>query len=527
MNPTKRISLQFKIAIAFGIIACSYAFSTAVGTAQSIEYGRRFDYLASSSVPFALGAQAALFSFDGAVRREEDGLITGDSELVKAADKLSAECRASLGEIASNVRDDDLRAKATEAMAKVAEYRLGAKAIFDLVTAKGSDKCQAQLAAFTRLTDTTRASVVATGRSFADALKAEIGSISADSRAHTRNFLMLFAASMVACCVAAWIVVQRQIAVPMRRLTATLITEADKARNSAAEFATASHSLSEGASQSAAALESSSAALVQMSGLTRSNAEKAQAAKEEAVKARQVAEEGTEVMAAMSHSIEAIQSSSKDIAAIIKTIDEIAFQTNILALNAAIEAARAGEIGAGFAVVANEVRSLAIKSAEAARSSEAKISHAAQCSTQGAALSTRAAQYLGDIAARTRVVDELVGQIAVASNEQSTGIRNITNSISELDALTQKNAQLASDSSSAAEDLNSQTERLHEVASDFTGLIEGSAGQRAGRSVTSHAPKELDLADASRGSRWQPVSGPGKIRDRRRNAAAVPVGKSD
>jgi methyl-accepting chemotaxis protein len=527
VNPTKRISLQFKIATAFGIIACSYAFSTAVGTAQSIEYGRRFDYLASSSVPFALGAQAALFSFDGAVRREEDGLITGDSELIKAADKLSSECRASLGEIAEKVRDDGLRAKANATMVKVAEYRQGAKAIFELVTAKGSDKCQTQLAAFTRLTETTRASVVGSGQSFADALKAEIGSISADTRAHTRNFLMLFAASMVACCVAAWIIVQRQIAGPMRSLTAALISETDKARVSAAEFATTSHSLSEGASRSAAALESSSAALVEMSSLTRSNAEKAQAAKEEAVKARQVAEEGTQVMAAMSHSIEAIQSSSKDIAAIIKTIDEIAFQTNILALNAAIEAARAGEVGAGFAVVATEVRSLAIKSAEAARSSEAKISHAAQCSTQGAALSTRAAQYLGDIASRTRVVDDLVGQIAVASNEQNTGIRNITNSISELDALTQKNAQLASDSSSAAVDLNAQTERLHEVASDFTGLIEGSSGQRAGPSVTSRVPNGLDLADASRRPRRLPVSGPGQIYDRRRSADAVPVGKSN
>jgi methyl-accepting chemotaxis protein len=360
-----------------------------------------------------------------------------------------------------------------DAQQKLAAYRTQAKALFDQVTAQGAEKSQLQIAEFTKTTESTRAAIEGVGSTFTSALKTEITAVSGDTRSHTRSSLILFFGSIIACIAASWVIVRRQIAKPMRALTHSLISEAEQARTSATEFATASQSLATGASQSAAALETGSAALEEMSSLTRSNAEKAQNAKTEAKKARKAADEGTTVMTEMSQSMAALQVSSRDIAAIIKTIDELAFQTNILALNAAVEAARAGESGAGFAVVATEVRALAGKSAEAARSTEAKISQATERSAQGAALSEKAAAYLADIAAKTRVVDELVGQIADASNEQSSGIGHVTRSINELDQLTQKNAQLATQSSESASDLNAQTERLYGVAGSFNLLIEG------------------------------------------------------
>ena len=489
MSQSHRISLQAKIAIAIGIIAFSYALSTAVGTVQNIQNGRRFDTLGSSSMPVTLNAQSALFSLDSAIRRQEDALSTGDADALKAADEASGKCLAILSDIVGKVPEGELRAKVAAAQAAVSDYRSSAKSVFDLVTAKGADKSQVELAAFSKQTEAARAAVDGMGQSFVTALKTEIGTISADTRSHTRSSLILFSVSIVACIIASWIVVRRQIALPMRGLTDNLISEANRARSSAAEFASTSQSLSEGASRSAAALETSSAALEEMSGLTKSNADKARSAKEEAVKARKVADEGTQVMAEMSKSIAAIQGSSKDIAAIIKTIDELAFQTNILALNAAVEAARAGEAGAGFAVVATEVRALAGKSAEAARSTEAKISHATERSAEGAALSQRAATFLSDIAARTRTVDDLIGQIAEASKEQSSGIQQIASSINELDSLTQANAQIASESSASATQLISQTERLHAVANSFTVLNEGGlAAEATAHYEEAHAP---------------------------------------
>ena len=473
MSSTRRLSLQAKIAAAIGIIAGSYALSTAVGTYQNIRNGARFDYLESARVPFALDAQSALFSLESAIRRQEDALSTGDTDALKAASDQSGRSEQILQTIENQVPAGDIKEQVKASRALVDAYRSKAKPLFDMVTAQGAEKCQAQIADFSKLTEQTRASVTAVGQRFTADLKTEISSINADTRSRTKTALILFFGSIVAGSIASWIIVRKQIALPMRDLTNLLISEAEKARASAVEFAGTSQSLADGASQSAAALETSSAALEEMSGLTRSNAEKAQTAKQEAMNARKVADEGSRVMEEMRVSMAALQTSSKDIAAIIKTIDELAFQTNILALNAAVEAARAGEAGAGFAVVATEVRALAAKSAEAARSTESKISQAGERSTEGAALSDRASKYLGDIAVRTRRVDDLIGQIAIASNEQSSGIQSITRSITELDSLTQKNAQLASESSGSASELNDQTERLHQVAGAFTQLIEG------------------------------------------------------
>jgi methyl-accepting chemotaxis protein len=225
-----------------------------------------------------------------------------------------------------------------------------------------------------------------------------------------------------------------------------------------------------------------------MSGLTRANAERAQTAKTEATRAREVAEAGSAAMAEMKAAMTALQASSRDIAAIIRTIDELAFQTNILALNAAVEAARAGEAGGGFAVVADEVRALASKSAEAARSSEAKISQANERSAEGAVLSGRAAAFLEDISARARSVDDLIGQIARASNEQSAGVLEVAKSMTELEQLTQQNAQVASESSSAAAALDEQTARIRAVAAGFTRLNEGTVEDEAGRPDTGKVP---------------------------------------
>jgi methyl-accepting chemotaxis protein len=240
---------------------------------------------------------------------------------------------------------------------------------------------------------------------------------------------------------------------------------------SAAQVSATSRSLAEGASEQAASLQETSAALEEMSSMTKHNSDKAQQANELAKLARTAADKGAGDMQAMSTAMEAIKVSSDDIAKIIKTIDEIAFQTNILALNAAVEAARAGEAGMGFAVVADEVRNLAQRSAQAAKETAAMIEGAISKTGQGVEISRRVAETLNEIVAKARQVDELVAEVAGASREQTQGIAQINTSIGQIDKVTQSNAAGAQQSAAAAQELNSQAVAMTQSVTELLRLV--------------------------------------------------------
>ena len=239
---------------------------------------------------------------------------------------------------------------------------------------------------------------------------------------------------------------------------------------SANQVSCASQSLAEGASEQAASLEETSASLEEMSSMTKRNAENAQNANHLAKQARGAADKGVGDMELMNTAMGAIKNSSDDIAKIIKTIDEIAFQTNILALNAAVEAARAGEAGMGFAVVAEEVRSLAQRSAQAAKETATKIEGAISKTAQGVEISNKVAQTLNEIVTKARQVDELAAEVANASKEQTQGITQINLAVGQMDKVTQSNAASAEESSAAAQELNSQA--VDTVDSQHKTLIE-------------------------------------------------------
>ena len=238
----------------------------------------------------------------------------------------------------------------------------------------------------------------------------------------------------------------------------------------AGQVSASSQALAEGASEQAASLEEISSSIEELSSMTKRNAENAQSGKTSSGQARTAAEAGAAEMERLQAAMNAIQQSSNDIGKIIKTIDEIAFQTNILALNAAVEAARAGEAGAGFAVVADEVRSLSQRSALAARETADKIADANARSAQGVELTVRVAAGLQQILEKNREVDRLVTEVATASHEQSDGLAQINNAIIQMDKVTQANAAGAEETASAAAELNSQSAELSTAADQLAAL---------------------------------------------------------
>jgi hypothetical protein len=180
----------------------------------------------------------------------------------------------------------------------------------------------------------------------------------------------------------------------------------------------------------------------------------------------------------MSRAMESIKAASDNIARILKTIDEIAFQTNILALNAAVEAARAGEAGMGFAVVADEVRKLAQRSAAAARETGEKIAESTHQSEQGVQISAKVAASLQEIVSKARQVDELVAEISAASREQSQGIDQVNAATSQMNKVVQNSAASAEESASAAEELNAQAGALKDSVAELLKLVGGARADR-------------------------------------------------
>jgi methyl-accepting chemotaxis protein len=280
----------------------------------------------------------------------------------------------------------------------------------------------------------------------------------------------------------------------LHRITRTLSHISDSLGDGARSVAAASdqisgssQSLAEGSSEQAASLEETSASLEEMASMTRRNADSAEAAKSLANQTRLAAEAGATDMAAMAKAMDEIKVSSDGISKILKSIDEIAFQTNILALNAAVEAARAGEAGAGFAVVAEEVRNLAKRSADAARETAEGIENSIAKSTQGVAISAKVATSLADIVAKARQVDNLVAEIASASKEQNQGIGQINTAMSQMDRVTQTTAASAEECASASSELNAQAQSLKDAVDQLVALVSG-GGQTQPAESPAHRP---------------------------------------
>jgi methyl-accepting chemotaxis protein len=253
----------------------------------------------------------------------------------------------------------------------------------------------------------------------------------------------------------------------LQAMVSQLRTAADSIRTASVEIATGNQDLSSRTEQTASNLQAAASSLVQLTGTVKQTADSARTANQLASSASGAAAKGGDVVSQVVSTMDEINTSSKRISDIIGTIDGIAFQTNILALNAAVEAARAGEQGRGFAVVAGEVRSLAQRSAEAAREIKTLIGASVERVETGARLVQEAGTTMSDIVSSVQRVTDIIGEITAASSEQSDGISQVNQGVSQLDQMTQQNAALVEESAAAAESLKDQAERLGSVVDRF------------------------------------------------------------
>jgi methyl-accepting chemotaxis protein len=250
-------------------------------------------------------------------------------------------------------------------------------------------------------------------------------------------------------------------------------------RTAAEEISTGNTSLSQLTEAQAASLEQTAASMEEMTSTVKANADNAAQAAKFALDAKQQAETGGQVVGAAVQAMGQINSSSRKIADIISVIDEIAFQTNLLALNAAVEAARAGEGGRGFAVVASEVRSLAGRSATAAKEIKGLIQDSVSKVNDGTKLVDASGKTLTDIVAAVKRVTDIVSMIASSSSEQSAGIEQVNTAVTQIEQATQKNAALVEQTAAASQAIVDQVQELHSVIAHYQVGPEETARGRA------------------------------------------------
>ena len=292
---------------------------------------------------------------------------------------------------------------------------------------------------------------------------------------------------------------------------AQVSSASDQVASAADQISAGSQALAQGTSEQASTLEEVSSSLQELSSSSDQAAGNAREAKALSDGARSGTDKGLDSMRRLSEAVERIKASSDETAKIVKTIDEIAFQTNLLALNAAVEAARAGDAGKGFAVVAEEVRNLAMRSAEAAKTTARLIEESVGNANGGVTLNAEVLGNLSEIQRQVVQVSEVMDEIAAAADQQSEGVTQINVAVEQMNQVTQQTAANAEESSSASEELTSQAEELRQLVGSYA--ISGAQGSRSGRGGASKGRSARSAKKIAAAPAWSGADG-GRVKQK-------------
>ena len=502
-NDNKKMSLSFKMGVGFAIpliltsVIVVAIFVMANGAQSNAVLAKEessvFAGIAQQMKVDAIQVQQWLT--DISATRAQDGLDDGFVE----AEKSYQSFLTGLGKFADMYEEENDSTGSGQVKdlenAITSYYEVGkkmAKAYIEGGPEAGNKTMEEFDTAASRMTDALQPFVESQEQELSDAMT----SIVSSANLMRISVLTIGLASLVVGALMAFFIT-RSITKPINAIILGLTEGSEQVTSAAGQVSSASQSLAEGATEQAAGLEETSSSLEEMSSMTKQNADNAQQANTLASEARKAADNGSDSMNSMNIAIQDIQKSSDETAKIIKVIDEIAFQTNLLALNAAVEAARAGESGKGFAVVAEEVRNLAMRSAEAAKNTSELIEDSVKNSKNGVDIATEVGKVLEEIVGGIGKTSELVGEIAAASQEQAQGIEQINTAVNQMDKVTQQNAANAEESASASEELSAQAEQMNSIVNELSALVGGKTTRSTGtvRQVSTIQQKNFGVSD--------------------------------
>ena len=406
----------------------------------------------------------------GEIRHAVIGVASGNRKLVD--DKTASSLQifegllAAIVELAKVSDDPEIATRCAALRAAAAEYHEGHLKINEQVARMDFEATMAAVGAIQAAGSRLQEEAVALITHGEEALAASKAAAEANAAFQTWMLTVLLACAVAMSGVIGWIV--RRISASLRTTATELREGAHQVVSASTQVSSSSQALSQGATEQAASLEETSASMEEMASMTRQNADNSPRA---AGLVAQSVQEFTRCDAALGEMVQStdrILDSSNRVAKILKTIDEIAFQTNILALNAAVEAARAGEAGMGFAVVADEVRNLAQRSAQAAKDTAVLIEEATTNAQIGSAKVKGLSDRLGQ---QTTEIKAIVDEVSTASRQQAQGIDQVTQAIAQMEKVTQTTAATAEESAAASEELNAQAETSMSLVESLEAMV--------------------------------------------------------
>jgi hypothetical protein len=470
----RRMNITAKIWLSVGVFALGFVLSTSLGQLEGLLTERELGATSSALFPAAQKSQHAEAEFERMLKGFGDAVITQDKDgLGHAADdgglavqELKA-VAAIPGLAPERTAEAQRLANAVQQLMEDARGTYGAVLANPENMAKEQDKIRSIAASNEQI----QAALVKAKTQFSEDLDRKLSALRQRSAQQRWLAMIVFGATILIAAVIVHITIRRSITGPVLRVIHGVQEAADGAAEASNQMSESGGVVARDAQEQAACIEETSASLSQMSATTLENATRAGQADKLMQEASKTVQEAAQAMEGLTNSMNLISKSSSQVAAVLKSIDEIAFHTNILALNAAVEAARAGEAGAGFSVVADEVRSLAHRAAEAARNSGEIIERTIADVNKGVELATVAHGAFSNVTTKIAGGSQVMSQIAASSDEQARGITNIGQAIHRIELLTQNNAANAHKTAEAAAAMGSQVTATRKHIDELVAVV--------------------------------------------------------
>jgi methyl-accepting chemotaxis protein len=468
-----RSSITIKIWLSVGIFILGYVLSTALGQMTDRQARVSLRVTSDALFPAAQRSQEAESAFQRMVKGFADAVVMQDASGLDRASESGVQAAAALRSVAAIPGLGMERIAAAATLAKQLDRLLGeARNTYGAVlTGSMSADTRDQMRALAASTEQAGAALIKTKEQLARDLHQRLTSMEDHSARESWLALGVFLVTLAIAGAIVHLTIRRAITGPVVRVIGGVREAADESAQTAAQLAESGMEVSDSAREQAACIQQTSASLEEISSTTHQNADRAGEADRLMQEARHTGDRAAQSMQDLSSSMGAISKSSKQVAAVLKTIDQIAFHTNILALNAAVEAARAGEAGAGFSIVADQVRSLAQRTAEAARNSGAILEQTVRDVNQGVQLVGQAHLAFEEVSAKIASGTEIVSHIAASSAEQAHGITAIGQAINRIESLTQQNVSNAVRTAEGASAMTSQVERTRKYLNDLMAVV--------------------------------------------------------